>query len=121
MDIILFSIILVFALILLILGFVRNQIILIVFSAIAFIFSGIVSINGIEYVSSTIVTITNSTTTTIIHNYSNWNHYFGSTNLSINLVLGFLLSLFGIFLLLVSSSMTLMGKSNIDLSSDDEE
>jgi hypothetical protein len=117
MDAILFGILVLFALALLFLGFFKEQVVLIVFAGIAFLIVGVFAINGLEYVSSTNIT-TSGSVSSVVDVYSPWNHYFGSSNISVTLVSGFLFSLFGLFLLFVGVSTALGGKARIDFSDD---
>jgi len=119
MDIILFTILAVFAIASFIVGFFKRQFIVIIFSALAFIILGLFCMNGIQYVSSTTITTINSSVTTTANVYSNWNHYLGSsTNLSVNLVMAFMFMLFGLFLLYVGIFSSLDRKKSVDTSDD---
>ena len=118
MDIILFSVLLLFAISLLVLGFIRKHIVLIIFSGIAFMIVGIFAINGIEYVSSTTIFTNNISTTTIVNNYSNWTHSFGNSNIYYNQAIGWLFSLFGLFIVIVAAVLS-FGKDKVGLSLDD--
>lgn len=119
MDIVLFCVLIFFSLVLLVTGFFRNQIVLIVFAALSFILLGLFSLNGIDYVSSSTM-VTNGITTTLTNNYSTWNHSFGSSGITVGYALGFLFVLFGLFLLLVAGVMLFDKKKKISFDDADD-
>lgn len=118
MDITLFIIIFVFAITILLLGFFKKQIVIILFSGIAFFMLGIFCLNGIEYVSSSTIQTMNNSVSIVTNNYSSWIHTFGSSNITYTSVLGILFCLFGLFLFIVCAVLTFTGKANIDFSED---
>jgi len=121
MDISLFALLMFLSTALLFLAFFKKQIVLIIFSGIAFILLGIICINGLDYVSSTDVIIINTSFTSIVDNYSEWDHTFGSSDFKVTTALGFFLSLMGLFILVVSAVLLFGGKSGVNLSDDDSD
>jgi ABC-type antimicrobial peptide transport system permease subunit len=119
MDIILFSILILFTTIILVLGFIKNHIILTMFAGISFIFLGILSLNGLSYVSSTTMNAT-GTNYLIVDHYASWTETFGSTDFQVSWAVGFLFALFGLFLLLVSGLMVFNDSHKPDFSSDED-
>ena len=117
MDVILFSILTLFAVVLFILAFIRNHALLSMFAGISFIILGGFSFSGIEYVSSQTIT-TVGAVMTIVPIYTTWNHTFLNTNLTYSVALGLIFFLFGLFLLLVGSMIMFSGKSKADFSED---
>jgi len=118
MDVILFSILTLFAIVLFILAFVRNHALLSIFAGISFIILGGYSISGIQYISMQTMNTTGSITT-IIPTYATWNHTFLNTELTYSSALGFIFILFGLFLLIVGAMIMFSGKVKADFSADD--
>lgn len=102
--------------VLLVLTFVKKHALVGLFCGIFFILLGVLSWNGIGYVDSTIVTVSGSTYNISDH-YSPMRNTL-STKFTDNVLIGFSFSLFGLFLLIVSSILMMVGKSQIPL--DDE-
>lgn len=121
MDALILSILLVFSLTLLVLGFFKKQVVIVLFSGISFMMLGLFLMNGIEYLSSKTTTIIDNTTTTINNTYTIWNHFIGTSTLTLNSTLGILFILFGLFLTLICGIALFTGKAKIDFTEDSED
>jgi hypothetical protein len=98
-------------------SFFKKHVILGLLSGIGFILSGVWLWNGINYISDTIITQINSTTTSMVDIYTLWNTSIGGW--SISSMLGTFFIVFGIFLLVVSSVMFFNKDSKLDFGGTD--
>ena len=110
MDAFLFGVLGLFAAILLIFTFIRRHVVLGIFCGLVFILLGLFAWNGLEYVSSTNITYTSSSTTLIVDNYTSWDHPFIGSGFTYTNAIGILFILFGLFMLVVSATMILSAK-----------
>jgi hypothetical protein len=100
-------------------AFFKKHVVLAVLSGIGFILSGLWLWNGVKYVSETVITQINVTTTSMVDTYVVWSNTIGG--LSIGPVLGTFFILFGLFLLFVGGSMAFSKDSRIDFGDGDRD
>lgn len=125
MEVYLFSILFILAVVLLLLTFFKKQIIVGIFTGIFFILLGVVLWNGITYVSQTNV-VASGSGFNITNEYTEWSNSIGGTQFTDNGLVGTGLILFGLFLLVVSGVMVFSEKKTFNFadennSNDDSE
>lgn len=117
MNMYLFGVLLLVAIVLLVLTFTKKQVVIGVFTGIFFMILGVICWTGLSYVASTTIT-TNASSYLVVDNYANWSNPVIADWTDTEIV-GTSFVLLGLFLLIVSIVMSLSAKNKIDMDDDD--